>query len=345
MGDSSIERERREVYVFDQRTANILNAIPLSASVEDLVVYFFRQDPWLSKKASYYYWLDWILLLLSMVAKLVEFTVLWRCGARMLAWITIFSWFFFFSAVISLQLHGIRRRAPVPEIDIIAGSLPTYSSAGGARKILLGIPKSTRHHVLWRFIWGLGSIVGITTVLATYLALGHSASTEVFFLWTGFQVLWLAIRSTLFYLLSDREGRYHVGLKGTPWIEVKPQDRARLRRLVFALSKYQVHLHPRTSLSYAGDIDVVDSVENVRSEYPLHDYDKEIIPISVHGVIPDTLLASTSWIFGSKQGGFDFYDTCIVVFNTPEGMISIPAARALSTQPLQEVLTTNMVLK
>jgi hypothetical protein len=281
MGDSSIERECREVYVFDQRTANILNAIPLSASGEDLMVYFFRQDPWLSKKASYYYWLDWILLLLSMVAKLVEFIVLWRCGARILTWTAIFCWFFFFSAVIALQFHGIQRRAPVPEIDIIAGSLPTCSRAGGARKILLGIPKSTRHHVLWRFIWGLGGIVGITTVIATYLALGHSTSTEVFFLWTGFQVLWLAIRSTLFYLLSDREGRYHVGLKGKPWVEVKPQDRARLRRLVFALSKYQVHLHPRTSLSYAGDIDVVDSVENVRSEYPLYSYDKEIIPISI----------------------------------------------------------------
>jgi hypothetical protein len=129
-----------------------------------------------------------------------------------------------------------------------------------------------------------------------------------------------------------------VGLKGIPWVEIKPQDRARLRRLVFALSKYQVHLHPRTSLSYAGDIDVVDTVENVRLEYPLHSNDKEIIPISVHGVIPDTLLASTSWVFGSKQGGFDFYDTCIVILNTPEGMISIPAARALSTQLLQENL-------
>jgi hypothetical protein len=185
MEDSSIELERREVYVFDQRTANILNAISPSAPGEDLKVYFFRQDPWPSKKASYHYWLDWILLLLSMVAKLVEFVGLWRCGARMLAWVTIFGWFFFFPAVLALQLHGIRRRAPVPEIDMIAGSLPTCSTAGGTRKILLGIPKSTRHHILWRFSWGLGGIVGITTVMATYLALGHSTSTEVFFYGLG----------------------------------------------------------------------------------------------------------------------------------------------------------------
>ena len=224
-----------------------------------------------------------------------------------------------------------------PEIDIITGSLPTCSTAGGERKVLLGIPKSPRLHMIWRVIWGLGAVVGIATVVASYLALGHSTSSEVFFVWTGFQVLWLGLRSTLFYLLSNREGKYHVGLEGKPWAKVNTQERARLRRLVFALSRYQIHQHPRLPLSYVGDVDTLDTLDNVQSEYPLSSDDKDVI-ISVHGVIPDTILASLSWVFGSKKGGFDFYDTSIIILNTPDGPSSIPAARALSTQPVQETL-------
>jgi hypothetical protein len=81
----------------------------------------------------------------------------------------------------------------------------------------------------------------------------------------------------------------------------------------------------------------VESLHNVRSEYPLSS-NEEIVPISVHGVIGDTLLASTSWVFGSKRGGHDFYDTCIIILNTPDGTIAIPAARALPSKPPQETL-------
>jgi hypothetical protein len=328
-----VEVGRRDVYVFDQRTANILHAIPSSSPGEDLKVYSFIPDPWRKETASHHSWIDWISLLFSMIAKLAEFIVLRRYGASPLAWITISTWLLFFSGALVLQLHGLRRQALDSEIDTITGSLPTCSTAGGARKVLLGIPKSPRLHIIWRITWGIGGVIGIATVVATYIALSHSSSNEVFFIWTGFQALWLGMRSTLFYLLSDREGQYHVGLKGKPWAKANPQEKARLRRLVFALSKYQIHQHPRSPLSYVEDMDSVDKLENVQSEYPLSSGEKTIT-ISVQDVIPDTILSSLSWVFGSKQGGYDFYDTAIIILNTPNGTISIPAARALSTKTL-----------
>ncbi|KAF8847989.1 hypothetical protein BDZ45DRAFT_733241 [Acephala macrosclerotiorum] len=333
-----IELECREVYAFEQRTASILNVIPESRPGEELKVYSFIQDPWHETTTSSYFKLDCVLLAFSTVAKLAEFLVLRKYGAFLLAWITISSWLFFFSAALTLRLHDLRKYSPKSEIDIITGSLLTCSTAGGSRKVLLGIPKSARRHILWRAIWGFGGAVGVTTVFATYIALGHSTSTDVFFIWVGFQALWLLSRSTLFYCLSDRENQYAVGLEGKSWLNVGPQERARVRRLVFALSKYQQRIHPRSFSNYIEDMDSIESLPNVRSEYPLSSHSEEVVPISVYGVVGDTLLTSISWIFGFKRGGFDFYDTCIIILNTSSGLIAIPAARALYCKPPAEAV-------
>ena len=187
-------------------------------------------------------------------------------------------------------------------------------------------------------MWGFGAVVGVITVFATYIALGHPTSTDAFFIWVGFQALWLLSRSTLFYCLPDRENQYAIGLKGKSWLNVGPQERSRVRRLVFALSKYQQHMHPRSLSNYIEDMDSIQSLPNVRSEYPLSPHSKEIVRISVSGIVGDTLLASTSWIFGFERGGFDFYDTCIIILNTPGGLIAIPASRALSSKPPAEAV-------
>jgi hypothetical protein len=281
------------VYAFEQRIASILNAIPASTPGEELKVYSFIQDPWHQTTAASYFWQDWTLLALSALAKITEFLVLRKYSAFLLAWITILSWLFFFSASLTLRLYDLRKQSKKSEIDIITGLLPTCSAAGGSRRVLLGIPKSARKHMLWRIVWGIGCVVGVITVFATYIALGHSTSTDVFYIWLGFQALWLILRSVLFYCLPDRETQYAVGLKGKPWLNVNPQERARVRRLVFALSKYQQHLHPRSLSSYIQDMDSIESLPNVRPEYPLSSHSEDIT-VSVYGVIGDTLLASTS---------------------------------------------------
>ncbi|KAJ5259358.1 hypothetical protein N7478_012339 [Penicillium angulare] len=337
MKDSPMDSKRRFVYVFNQRTIHILNCIPFSLPGDDLKVYSFVEDPWRDKRyASWYTYLDWGLLALSAVGKLGEFTLLWRSDAHMLAWVSLSTWSFFFSAALILRLHSLWGSSRKSEVDIITGTLPTCSSPGGDRKILLGIPKSVRVHVLWRIIWGFGVFVGIATVGTTYFALSQYTSNEAFLIWVAFQALWLSTRSALYYFLSNREGQYHVGLEGKPWGKVDVQDRARIRHLVYTLSKYQIQLHPRSPLSYEDDILMPERVENLQSVYPASPGDKNV-SLSICGVIPDTVLSSASWVFGCKEGGFDFYDTCIIVLNTPTGVISIPAARALSTRPLNAI--------
>lgn len=336
MTDFPVEGKRREVYVFDQRTANILNAISPSMPGEDLKVFSFIEDHWHKKTASYHLWLDWLLLGLSVVAKLVEAFVHWKYGASILALITISNWLFFFVAAVILQLYDLRRQKSASEIDAISGYLPTCSTTGGARKVLLGITKSPRQHAMWRIIWGLGATVGLITVISTYVALGHSTSAEVFFIWTAFQILWLVCRSTIYYMLSDRGIQYNIALEGKPWAKIGPQERTRVCRLVLALSKYQQHLHPRNILSYAEDMDAIESLPNMQSTYLLTSSSPETVEVSICGIIGDTLLSSAVWVFGSKRGGFDFYDTCVLILNTSDGRIAIPVARALSGKPPQE---------
>jgi hypothetical protein len=229
---------------------------------------------------------DWILLLLSRIAKLGEFFVLWRYDASMLAWIAISSWFFLFAAALTLKLYGPRRRVPTTEIDIVTG---------GARKVFLRIPKALNINSSGESFGGLGNVVGIITVVATYLVLGRSINTEVFFVWTAFQVLCIVVRSTIFSLVSDREPQLsHVDLEGKLWHEFNTQDKARVHRLVLTLSKYQLHLHPLLLLSYTGDMELVDSLGDVPEKQTLSSNDEDTITISVHGAPQILLLASVA---------------------------------------------------
>jgi hypothetical protein len=332
-----LEHERREVYAFDQVKANVLNSIPPSTPGEDLKVFSYVRDPWYKVVASHQFWLDSTLLGLSVVAKLAEVFVQWTYGAHVLALITFMIWVFFFIAAMVLHLHGMRRHRPASEIDTVAGSLPTCSTVGGSRKVLLGIPRARRQHFLWKIVWAVGAIAGVFAVISTYLALGRSESAQVFFIWAGFQILWLGSRSAIYYVLSDREMQYQVSVEGKPWSKVNPQERARVSNLVFALSKYLQHMHPRSILSYLDDVDTISSSdwrppEKVLS-YSLPCSNETTVEISVASDVGDTLLAGVAWIFGSKRGGFDFYDTCVIILNIVDGTIAVPAARVLSGKP------------
>jgi hypothetical protein len=300
---------------------------------EDLKIFSYVKDPWYKEVASYQFWLDSILLGLSVIAKLAEVFVQWKHGARVLALITFTGWLFFFIAALVLHLRSLRRHRQTSEIDTVAGSLPTCSTAGGSRKVLLGIPKGRREHFLWKTVWSLGAIAGVLTVISTYLALGRCEGTQVFLIWTGFQIIWLASRSAIYYLLSDREVQYQVSVEGKLWPRVNPQERARVSRLVLALSKYQQHIHPRSLLSYTDDMDAISSLPRMASACSLPPHIQVSASISIIGIIGDTLLASAAWIFGSKRGGFDFYDTCVIMLSTADGILAVPAARVLSGKP------------
>jgi hypothetical protein len=324
-----IELARRDTQVFNQRIHNILSVVPSSQPGDSLKVHYFAPDPYHKASTLYYAWQDRIGLLLSTI-KLGEVGLLWSYGAVSLAGVTFITWLFYFLAGLILHIHGRLlelKSKNGSEIDIISGSLPTPSKAGDSRRVLVGIPCHTRQFILWKIIWALGSLVCVVSVLMTYMALGQTGNLRVFFIWTGFQILWLVLRSTFFHIAEDQDRPYQPSLQGKPWTKVGTRERERVRRLVFALAKYQIHIHPRGAHAYTEDVQSIDKLDNLQAKYPVDPTNDASVQIVVQGVIGDTMLSSVSWTFGSKKGGFDFYDTCIVILKLKEMTITIPAAR------------------
>jgi hypothetical protein len=92
--------------VFDQRTANILDAVLLSQSGDNLNVYIFIPDTFDREAAVSYGSLDVLWLLLSL-GKFIEVALLWRGGAILLAQITFSCRLFFFISSIVLAVHDL----------------------------------------------------------------------------------------------------------------------------------------------------------------------------------------------------------------------------------------------
>lgn len=298
-------------------------------------VYTYHQDPFFEESISRQAWLDWIYLALSSI-KLVEVGVLWKYNAVTLAWVTLLTYLFFLLAAISLQIHAqlLHRTQSKPSsvVDTMAASpLPIPSSAGGSRKIVLGVPVAERRYAIWTIVWVLSSVACTASVISIYMALGQGSDMQVFFIWTSFQVLWIGLRSTFFHMVEDRERPYLASLKGKLWAELSIPDKTRVRNLAAAAAKYQYHIHPRGPWSYNEDVDVLQDLPTVYAEYP-----STISPtstshqISVEAVIGDTLLSSTSWLSGSKRGGFEFYDTCIIILSLKGSTVAIPSTRVLA---------------
>ena len=142
----------------------------------------------------------WTLLwLLLSLGKLIEVALLWRGGAILLAQITFSCWLFFFISSTVLAVHdvffGDNNLALKSEIDIVGVSLPSSSTPGGARTVILGIPKRTRRFLVWRIVWSASTIVFIVSIIGTYITLSQAKSVEGFLTWTISQLVWLALKS------------------------------------------------------------------------------------------------------------------------------------------------------
>jgi hypothetical protein len=320
--------------VFNQRTAHVLNAFSACQPGEGLKIHSFVQDPYHKEITLRNVRNDWLYLIAS-TAKLAEVGLLWSYGGYLLATVTFATWLFFTLAAINLLVYGYsleRSNSNVAsEVDFIAGTLPTPAKVGGERKVVLGIPSHPSGHLIWKLFWTFGSIVMAASVIASYVALGQSPDSRIFAIWTGFQILWLVLRSVFYHIVEDREQPYLTNLQGIPWSKAGIQQRARVRQLVFALAKYQQQIHPRGSWSYKEEMEGIETFENMQMEYHLPPSTPSAsIPITIHGIVGDPTLTSVSWLFGSKRGGFDMYDTCVVLFDLKETTIAIPAVRVLS---------------
>jgi len=98
-------------------------------------------------------------------------------NAMMLIWVLLRAWAFFVLSVAILHPHDYSRAGLSTEnhtfVDIVVGStLPVPLSAGGARKVILEIPKGERGQILWTVFWVLSSAVCTILLVLTYIALG-----------------------------------------------------------------------------------------------------------------------------------------------------------------------------
>lgn len=327
-----------DIYAFDQYTLDKIEVLPEAGPIDSFQTYILSQDPYFKERNAKNAWRDWIGILLSLF-KLVEVTVLWRNKALPLCLISGSCWLFFFVAAISIQISGLSREfaenARDGEIDIIAGRLPTPTKVGGKHKILLGAPQNVRHSIYWRIVWGLGSVACTATVITSYMTVGNQ-SGRVFATWTGFQIFWLGLRSVFYHFAAGTESIFHHPiLLGRSWKGLSSSMKARIQHLVFALSKYQMHVHPRGHYCYIEDERSMENLHEFVSEYPLSptEIGDESVDLSVKAVIGDTMLSSTAWILGSKMTGLDLYDSCIVIVNIKGSSIAIPSARVLTDLP------------
>jgi hypothetical protein len=357
---------QRDIYAFDQFTLNALTAIPSFQPGTSTLpqVAIFQRDPHYKGPLTRRDWVG----LMSTLCKLIEVYVLHYLGAGPLTWVTGLNWFYFFTSALVLQImelsRGYRRDFETEgKCDILSGQLPSTWSAAGPCKILLGVPGNFRRHILWRIVWFLGIIVCSTSVVMCYVLLS-SAGPRPAYAWIGFQALWLVCRSIFYHVSEAASKDIYPTQKGQRWDNLSHSMRRRVLKLLMALSKYQIHVHPRGSYSYTEDVGSVDEVRDLlerctfMEEYPLdllHPIEKvttassssggtsslstfypptlgnRAVSVKFQAVIGDTLMSSTSWFCGSKHTPMELYDTSIVFVDVPAaGSASGEKSRAIA---------------
>lgn len=288
---------------------------------------------------------DWIGLAASTV-KLIESTVLWRIGAYHLYWVTALPWSAFFLSAAVLQYLGVSREQSIsgswPEIDVLAGSLPTPQMPGEERKILLCAPQNVRIGYHWYFVWAFGGVVSLASLVGTYWLLSRNSTMNIY-TWAGFQLLWLALRSVFFHLSDDIDDVMHTVAIAKVSKETPLDLPRRMCGLVAAVSRYQMLRHPRGAYCYEEDVKDVDEIRKILEGSKL----TYLVPfaaaqlsalktveVEITAVIGDTLLSSTTWIYGIRQfTGLELFDCCLVELVVNKERLLVPSARVLSGPP------------
>jgi len=129
----------RDVYAFDQLTANQSHTAPSCGVGKPLVVHIYCAGP---KSTGNIVRKDWLKLALSLV-KISELLTLWRLGATALCCASSLAWLYFFISALILKdcnlSWGPVKNFHTGQYDIIAGQLPRTRNSGGERMVLLGV--------------------------------------------------------------------------------------------------------------------------------------------------------------------------------------------------------------
>lgn len=294
---------------------------------------------------------DTIWILASCV-KCAEFVVLkWVVQAQWQLFVfTSTSWAFFWICSIILVCLNVSRgygqNIHLGTIDILSGELPTAAGNGGSRKIILEVPKNFRVHPVWKITWFVGFFLCVASFLVYTYYLRFEGDVVVF-TWTSFQIGWVLLRYIFSHFAGGCNAMHGIVAVENDLETLRGVRRERAVDLMFALSKYQTHIHPRYSYSYRQDatsrselkgafLETTPRQLHPRIPIPLSSRNDHCGVIIITSVAGDNLLKSAAWLNGSPTyenlvRNMALYDSCVITFHFWHDAeeISVAAVRAL----------------
>lgn len=332
----------RVVFAFERNTASIISNLPSTSPGEKLEIYQFSKDR--GPDGAHNILNDRIALAASLL-KLTEVYALWKFGATTIWWVTGLAWGHgFLAASIILAFDLSRESSKLGQVDIVTGELPSPLLPGGPRKIVLGLPCNVRRHYMWRIAWGSGAFVNCFSVLCIFLFLGPQ-STDIVYIWVGFQIFWLLLRTLIYNFLTVGHSRRSI-MVSQPWEMAGFPARRRVVGLLIGLAQQQITTHPRGVYSYQEDL--VNATEIMRlyktagcrlyEALPLAKFtDDQRTGITIVGIVGDTVLRSSAWLQGAAVLSPDLYDCVLVFVEIAGGVFAVPGVRVLSGLSLGDI--------
>lgn len=318
----------------------MINSVPEIPPDRPLEVFTCREYPF-DRPTNL--WYEWVAVSASTI-KLIEFCTLWINGDVALCWMSSLSWLYFLASSVTLQFlnEWLRKQndSADDELDLVVGDLPTTKRPGGPRRIFLRTSGSDRMLLAWKLVWGLGIVISIVFLVATYVCVS-TASSRTFYIWVGFQLAWL-ILSLLFSYFSDV-----IDPMAHRWLlaqvskkDLTRSDKDRILNLTFAVARYQMYFHPRGIYCYDEELLCTPTLSNYlyqvhhrfQASYPLKASAQpgDTIDITIVAILGDPTLTSAAWLQGSPHSGMDLYDSCIIFVHVHGALVAVPAARVLS---------------
>ncbi|RHZ46498.1 uncharacterized protein CDV56_103754 [Aspergillus thermomutatus] len=326
------------IYTMDKNAQLALDTVPAAEKGSPIDIYRFIPDQGGLPSP----WRDWICLFLSLV-KLIEVFALRKVGSRgVWAW-TMAGWAHAFVAAVLLQVTGLGRDSPSKRTrHLVAGILPSPLRMGEQGKIVLGIPANIRRHTLWRIVLGVGIGVNLAGLLGTFIHLDNEP-TEALYFWIGFQVLWLVMRTIVYYFAAGGTAIQQGIMSCRRWNEAPPEDRQQVLSLLNELASHQASTHPRGFHAYLFDCMSFDQLGRlfVRVDWtltprlPPFPAEIRLDSMAVHAVTGDPMIRSAVWQQGVALDNSELYDACIAFVNLASGdkqgyLMVVPCVRVYS---------------
>ncbi|OQE13778.1 hypothetical protein PENFLA_c043G03666 [Penicillium flavigenum] len=331
--ERSVHVSSRDIYAFDRFTYFPLQHIPPSGVEDSLKFRKFEKDPYYEDPI-----VRWDLVCLTgSLTKMIEILVMCKVHAILLGVLSALPWIYFFICAVILHQQKLTRGyiSDSRRVDIVAGQLPTPTKPGKDRKVILLAPKNFRLHFLWQAVWAIGISVSTSSLTGVYILL-QQREPGITYIWLGFQVIWLLLRSIYFHISQDTA--IHPILMEETVENMGQETRQRVLNLIFALAKFQILNHPRGSYCYKDDLlltgltqELFERILAKKEQNIKIDSLNECDEINVKAVMGDTVLSSACWIYSSKLTGLQLYDSCIVVIDIRNSTVAIPAARVLTS--------------